>query len=184
MPTGQYAAYCARLASEDKHHDALSEMAPVLRIPYGIRARFEVSGLGRGQHTVDWHIQKTGARPIILDVKRRIFDLLKQMDQSLDGAVPAPDHDASKLFRSVQDKLLAVDRLSMLQGAWIHTEIKQEECALLAAFAALDRSKVQFAVLGSFERDVCVLSHVPEDAEEILETLALTRSSRFTFRGG
>jgi hypothetical protein len=66
----------------------------------------------------------------------------------------------------------------------MHTEIKQEERALQSAFAALDPSKVQFAILGSFERDVCVLSHVPEDAEEILETLALARSSRFTFRGG
>ena len=184
MPADQFQVYCARLASEGKHHDALSEMAPVLHMPYGVPARFEVQGLGKGQHTIDWHIQKPGTRPILIDVKRRIFDLVKQMDQPLAGAAPPPDHDASMLFRSVEEKFLAVDRLSMLQGAWIHTEIKQEERALQAAFAALDPSKVQFAILGSFERDVCVLSHVPEDAEEILETLALARSSRLTFRGG
>jgi hypothetical protein len=115
-------------------------------------------------------------------VKRRIFDLLKQMDQPFDGAVPAPDHDASMLFRSVEVKLLAVDRRSTLQGAWIHTEIKQEEGALQAAFAALDPSKFHFVILGDFERNVHVLSHFPEDADEILETLALVRSNRYTFR--
>jgi hypothetical protein len=183
MLADQYAAYCARLASESKHHDALSEMAPILHIPYGTPARFEVPGLGKGNHTIDWHIQKPGTRPILLDVKRRIFDLVKQMDQPLHGTV-APDHDASMLFRSVEDKLLTVDRRSTLQGTWIHTEIKQEECALQAAFAALDPGKVHFAILGDFERNVHVLSHVPEESEEILETLALARSTRFTFRGG
>jgi hypothetical protein len=88
MPANQYAVYCARLANEGKHHDALSEMGPVLHIPYGVPARFEVPGLGKGQHTIDWHIQKPGARPILLDVKRRIFDLVKQMDQPSTARYP------------------------------------------------------------------------------------------------
>lgn len=75
MAADQYANYCVRLANNDKHHDALSEMASVLHMPYEIPAHFEVSGLGKGNHTIDWHIQKPGARPILIDVKRRIFDL-------------------------------------------------------------------------------------------------------------
>ena len=72
--------------------------------------------------------------------------------------------------------------LSMaVQGAWIATDIKQDESALEASFRALDPEKVHFAVLGDFEPDAHVLVRRPRDLEYIRNVFALSPSTRFTF---
>lgn len=178
----QYADYGRRLANGDKHREYLAEMAPVMRMEPSTRTTFEVPGLGSGNRTVDWHIEPPGGRPILCDVKSRVFDLLHQMDQPLGGPeAPPPDHAVPLLFRSIESKFLSADPNARLQGAWIATDIKQEESQLEASFRALDAGRVHFAVLGDFEPDAHVLVRRAEDLEYIRRVFALLPSTRFTF---
>jgi hypothetical protein len=181
LPPEKLAAYLALLARPGKHPDHLAEMFPVLRIAPGLRVRHEVAGFGQGNRTVDWVIGPVEQRPVILDVKRRLADFFGQMEQiAAEGAVP-PEHDVTLLFRSVEGKFQASDPADRLQGAWIVTDIKQEQAELHAAFDGLDPAKVHFAILGDKEPDVYLLIRRPEDRQFIIELLGLTESDRFIF---
>ena len=66
---------------------------------------------------------------------------------------PEPDHDPALLFRSIEHKFKAADPDHCLQGAWIVTDIAQNESRLLKSFLGLDGAKVHFAVLGDWRAD-------------------------------
>ncbi len=90
-------------------------------------------------------------------MKSRFRDLLESIDRlesgerDSDGTAPAPVHNVSLLFQSIEQKYTSTNPALQLQGAWIVTDLKQEESELNAAFDALDRSKVHFAILGDLE---------------------------------
>jgi hypothetical protein len=121
----------------------------------------------------------------MFDVKRRVADFIQQADRFGDDASGRasrpPDHDPAILFRSVEKKLSSNDPASSLQGVWISTEIKQDAVELLAAFEALDKMKVHFAILGDWEKDIYVLVRRPEDRQFLLDLFGSTESTRFTF---
>jgi hypothetical protein len=184
LDNGKRQEYLARLAEPPKHQDALCEMAPIIRVDPSVPAEFEVAGLSDGNQTIDWVLGPVGGRKVVFDVKRRVADFIKQADQfggDASGTARPPDHDPAILFRSVENKLPSNDPASSLQGVWINTEIKQDAAKLLAAFEALDKAKVHFAILGDWKNDVYVLVRRPEDRQFLLDLFGSTESTRFTF---
>lgn len=181
VPAAKQPPYFARLADRGAHWTTLSEMMPGARLNARATADFEVPGLGAGNRTVDWEIEFAGRR-IILDVKSRFTDLLKQAQRKDDkGFMPEPDHDPTLLFRSVEGKFLDADPDTALQGAWITTHIKQNRALLEKAFSSLPADKVHFAIFGDWEADVHILARREEDRTFLLEAFTATESSRFTY---
>ena len=175
--------YLRRLADPNKHKDVLVEMIPACAVPAEIHMDFEVPGLGTGDRTVDWSIGPHANRTVLLDVKNRVVDLIAIMGDLKDEDPSAPpDHDPALLFRSVDQKLIAADPDSRLQGVWVVTNIKQDEDRLQGAFAELDQSKVHFAILGDWKPDAHVLVQREQDRKYLLELFQLQQSTRFTFK--
>jgi hypothetical protein len=134
-------AYIALIDDIERHLIHLVEMFPMLRVHPGILADHEVSGLGAGNRTVDWAIGSAFERRVLIDVKRRFADFYGQMEGvAVDGGA-APQHDVGLLFRSVEGKFLPKNPVEQLQGAWIVTDIQQEETELRAAFDALNKKR-------------------------------------------
>ncbi|HYC35352.1 MAG TPA: hypothetical protein VEC19_02950 [Usitatibacter sp.] len=178
----QREAFLNRLAVAAMHRIALAEMIPGRRTASDVPMDFEVVGMGAGNTTIDWHVRPVGQRPVLLDVKRRTTDFLQQMEMHQGGPeVQPPAHDAALMFRSVEQKFRPADPDQILQGAWIVTDIKQQEGRLNDAFAALDSAKVHFAVLGDWEPDGCLLVKRQLDREYLSALLRIEASARFTF---
>ncbi len=97
------------------------------------------------------------------------------------GTAPEPTHDAALMLRSIQEKFRSNNPATCLQGAWITTEIAQNEPELRATFDALDPAKVHFVILGDDKADAYVLARNPAVEAFVREILGLTPSSRFTF---
>jgi hypothetical protein len=95
-----------------------------------------------------------------------------------------PIHDPAKLFRSVEAKFLPADPNTHLHGAWICTDIKQNEEVLLQAFMGMSEDRVHFVILVDWEDDVYVLVRRPEDYQFLLHLFRAVPSERFTFRSG
>jgi len=178
LPDEKKSKYFGLLVDQRKHQEFLAEMFPMLRVNYEITADHEVAGLGVGNRTVDWVIGPDANRRVFLDVKRRLTDFISHM--STDGKTP-PSHDVALLFRSVEGKFLPANPESTLQGAWVMTDIKQNEAALRAAFDTLEPAKVHFAILGDAERDVYLLTRRPEDRDFLTGLLGVTEGTRFVF---
>jgi len=183
IPENKRGTYLAELADPKKHQNKLVEMIPVAKVGSNAPVDFEVSGLGAGNRTVDWVIGPQDGRAVLLDVKRRTTDFIKQTER-IDTAkvAPEPSHDSELLFRCVEQKFLPADPDLQLQGAWIVTDIKQEENQLLQAFATLDASKVHFAILGDWKSDVYVLSRRDIDRQFLLKIFRIYSSNRFIFQ--
>lgn len=182
VPEGKRAAYLQVLADPHKHPQTLVEMAPATKINDGISLDLEVAGLGNGNRTVDWVIGPQKGRTVLCDVKKRTKDFLLQFEQLGHASeAPEPNHDPALLFRNVEEKFGPNDPGQCLQGAWIFTDIAQDEDRLLDAFSALDGSKVHFAVLGDWLPDAYVLARSPEDKEYIQCLFGLMDSTRFVF---
>lgn len=175
--------YLAQLAALKKHQDKLVEMIPADKVGFTAKMEFEVSGLGAGNRSVDWVIRTQDDRTVLLDVKRRTADFIRQAEGiDAENAAPEPDHDPALLFRSVEQKFLSAEPDARLQGAWIVTDIKQEEDQLVRAFTALDARKVHFAILGDWKPDVYVLARRDVDRQYLLNLFRADSSTRFTFR--
>lgn len=177
LTDGKRAAYLGSLDNQRKHQEFLAEMFPMLRLDQAVLADHEVAGLGVGNRTVDWAIGPTAGRRVLLDVKRQLTDFLQM---SAGGNTP-PEHDVSLLFRSVEGKFLPADPGSILQGAWVMTDIKQDEAKLRAAFEALDAAKVHFAILGDDKQDVYLLTRRQQDRDFLLSLFGMTEGTRFVF---
>ena len=174
--------FMSRLANPGMHQATLVEMIPANRVAPTTLMNFEVVGLGVGNRTVDWVVRAQDGRTVLLDVKSRSADFLQQAERMTEeGELPAPDHDAALLFRSVEDKYLAADPEAQLQGAWISTQIKQNDQLLNQAFNALDATKVHFAVFGDWEPDLHVLVRRDCDREYLLNLFRAVSSSRFVY---
>ena len=182
LPEDKRAIYLKRLADPVKHQETLVEMIPAHKVDPAVPMEFEVAGLGAGGHTIDWAIRPEADRSILLDVKRRITDFIQQAERiANEGVALDPDHDHALLFRSVEQKFVAVDPISQLQGAWVFTDIKQEEELLALAFGELDPEKVHFVILGDWKADIHVLARREEDRQYLLGLFRSEPSSRFTF---
>ncbi|GLR92514.1 hypothetical protein GCM10007858_01330 [Bradyrhizobium liaoningense] len=181
LPEQKRTAYLPLLADEAKHQEYLAEMLPMLRVSDAIPAEHEVTGLGAGNRTVDWVLGAAGTRRILFDVKRRFADFYSQMTDAVLTSGAPPAHDVQLLFRSVEPKFLAADPDNRLQGAWIVTDIKQDETELRTGFDALDPAKVHFAILGDAQSDMYILTRRPEDIPHLLSVFGASQSNRFVF---
>jgi hypothetical protein len=182
VPESKRGAYLQSLADPHRHPQTLVEMAPGARTPEEIPVDFEVPGVGNGNRTIDWLLGPREGRTVLCDVKRRTKDFLIQFAQIGDSKeAPEPSHDPALLFRSVEHKFNSADPDTHLQGAWIFTDIAQNEARLQEAFSGLDKTKVHFAILGDWLPDAYVLSRRPEDGQFLRQLFALAESSRFTF---
>lgn len=178
------ANYLKRLANPNTHQTTLVEMAPAHKVSPDVPLEFEIAGFGAGNRTVDWVITPDDGRTVMLDVKRRTVDFIRQAElMGGEGAVPEPDHDPALLFRSVEDKFVLADPDIQLQGVWIFTDIKQNEEFLQNTFAALDTGKVHFAIFGDWKPDAYVLVQRDEDRQYLLGLFHVEPSIRFTFNG-
>lgn len=177
------ATYLAQLAIPEKHQDKLVEMIPADKVGFAAKIEFEVAGMGTGNRTVDWVIRSQDERTVLIDVKRRTTDFIRQAEGiGSENAAPEPDHDPALLFRSVEQKFLTAEPDEQLQGAWIVTDIKQDEDQLVRAFIALDARKVHFAIFGDWKPDVFVLARRDVDRQYLLNLFLVHSSNRFTFR--
>ena len=180
------ARYLSRLATPEKHEATLVEFVPVLRLPSDVAVDAEFR-TGVGNRDVDWRIRNPNGPPVLIDVKKRSRDLLEmverlaQGERDPDGTAPAPAHDASILFRSIEQKLQTNAPECQLQGAWIVTDVKQENEEIVNAFEALDPQKVHFAVLGGWKPGVAVLSQREEDAAILMALFREQPSNRHFF---
>ena len=139
LPATKRSAYLQRLADSDAHQATLVEMIPAYKVAADISMEFEVSGLGVGNRTLDWVIGPYDNRTLLLDVKRRSTDFIQQAEQMIaNEADQQPNHDPALLFRSLEEKFVSSDPDARLQGAWIFTDIKQDEERLRAAFLELN----------------------------------------------
>lgn len=178
--------YFMRLADPDKHGDYLAEFMPVLRLSHDTITDFEVP-TGVGNSNVDWRITNAKGRPVLIDVKRRIWDLLEAMERldagERDAAERGPDptHNAKLLFRSIENKFDHKDPAIQLQGIWVATELQQEEAELNLAFNNLDHLKVHFAVLGDWDPGIKLLVRREEDRQFLLGLFREEATDRFSF---
>ncbi len=176
--------YLARLADSRKHQDVLVEMIPADKVGSVIPVEFEVTGVGAGNCTVDWLIGHPSGRIILLDVKRRVFDFIRHVQETAANvAEPEPDHDPTLLFRSVERKFKSTNPDLCLQGVWLVTHIAQNEDRVFSAFSELDASKVHFAILGDWKPDAYVLARRDEDREYLKSVFRLQSSARFSYKG-
>ena len=173
------ARYLQRLANPSKHQDALAEMYPVLRVASSVPVFFEVVGRADGNRTIDWLIEPPSGRPVLIEVKRRMADVIEAMDRV--DLVKPPRHDPALLFRSLESKFLPAHTRNVLQGAWIVTDVKQSEKELKRAFNNLDPDKVHFYVLGDTRRDVYIFTRSDNDKTYIKNTFNIIDSRRFTY---
>lgn len=175
--------YLKRLADPSKHQATLVEMIPGYKVDSAVAIQFEVAGQGVGNQTIDWVIGPHSGQTVLLDVKRRTTDFIKQTERIGGGSVaPEPDHDPALLFRSVEEKLAPADPDLQLQGVWVITDIKQNEKRLSTAFAALSSSKVHFAILGDWKPDAYVLVRRADDERYLRDLFHIEKSARFTFK--
>lgn len=182
----QRTKYLKRLADPEKHGDYLAEFLPVLRLSLDTAAEFEVP-TGEGNRNADWRISYPLGRPVLIDVKRRMRDLLEAMkrvdagEKGPSGMGPDPVHDVSVLFRSIENKYSRQDPARQLQGIWVVTEVQQENSELNMAFDTVDHMKVHFAVLGDWDPGIKLLVRREEDYQYLLDIFHEVASDRFSF---
>jgi hypothetical protein len=181
LPPEKLAAYLALISNPGKHQEYLAEMFPMFRVDAAIPAEHEAGSMGAGNRTIDWLVGPVDGRRVLFDVKRRFVDFIALMDGLSADEAAAPGHDVGLLFRSVEGKFQHSNPDQLLQGAWIVTDIKQDEAELGGAFAALDAGKVHFAILGDAKADVHVITRRPEDRGFLLRLFQATASTRFVF---
>jgi len=181
----QLLGWLERLAVPAKHLDVLSEMRPIIKLREGTSARFEVVGHGMGNKTIDWFVEPTRGRPVLMDVKNRRRSLIDHMTQILPGIqagqeMIVPDApDPSDLFRDTVEKFLQVDRSVCLQGVWVHPSIKEDRRKLRDYFAGLDEFRVHFTILADWADDATILVRDCADAEYLMAVFSLEASDRF-----
>jgi hypothetical protein len=181
--------YLLRLADPINHQNFLIEFAPILRVDPSVKVEYEVIGFSERNNTVDWLIRSEPV-PVLLEVKKRIRDVIEAFvriqhgEKDPDGTAPAPIHDPSLLFTSVDTKFMQRSPSEMIQAVWVATTLQQEESELQAAFAKIDPSRVHLAILGDWANDVYVLANDTKAKESVLELLHLRESRRAVFRRG
>ncbi len=174
LDEAQRESYMARLSVRQQHEIVLAEFIPIIRLPTDVVTDFEFK-TGSGHRDVDWRLRRGTHPPVLLDVKRRIEDLLSTMERTLvgerreDGRAPQPAHDPSLLFRSIADKFHPCSPDAQLQGGWVYTALKQERDEVVRAFDALDGERVHFVILGGWQRGVLVLAKREKDVSALLD---------------
>lgn len=112
--------YLERLVDPSKHQATLVEMIPGYKVDSTVAVQFEVPGQGAGNRTIDWVIGPRSGRTVLLDVKRRTTDFIKQTEGGGESVAPEPDHDPALLFRSVEEKFESADTASRGLGYHRH----------------------------------------------------------------
>lgn len=188
LTSTQLTRFIDRLSDPAKHGNVLIEMLPALRLHSNVTAEFEVLGYGSGNRMIDWLISPSDGPPVLIEVKHRQRDTVEYFDRLSSrprgAALLAPEHDTDLLFQSLESKFLHRRPTDIIQGAWIHVSIKQEEGELRASFDKLDPELIHFAILGSWQEDVFLLARSGVDREGLLALLGRKESDRFVFQRG
>jgi hypothetical protein len=185
LSRAQLLKFLERLSDRAKHSDVLFEMRPVRDINDGLRASYEVPGLGMGNTTCDWQV-KGKLINIVFDVKNRRKSLVEHMRQLIPdlnrGAsetLPTAPNPAD-LFKSVEHKFRKRCYVLQLQGVWIRSDIKEDEERLRAYFNNdLNRRKIHFAILSDWENDAYTLARNGIIKHLLKRVFGLSESKRF-----
>lgn len=164
LTRSQLLGFVKRLEDKAKHPDVLFEMRPLLYLSKGFSPRFEVSGFGDENKTLDWSIKGKGIQ-LVFDVKNRSRSLIKHLEHTIpsmnkgEEKLDSPPPDPKFLFRDVEKKLVEVYPLRRIQGVWIHTDIKEKEDDLISYFRKkLDKKKTHFVILSDWKADGYILT--------------------------
>lgn len=185
LKRGQLLKFLERLSSKAKHCDVLFEMRPMKDVKETLKANYEVTGKGTGNTTCDWQV-KGNLINIVFDVKNRTKSVLEQMKQIIPNlnrgaanvfpSAPNPED----LFKSVENKLKERCYLVQMQGAWIHSDIKEHEDTLTRYFKkTLNRKKVHFAIISDWGNDAFMLARNALIKIILKKVFHLTESKRF-----
>jgi hypothetical protein len=181
----QLIAYRERLSQADKHAAAIFEMRPLKNIKRGLRVRYEVTGMGQGRTSLDWHVKGKGLN-IAFDVKYRIKPLLDHLKQTIppmnigaaEATVSAPNPE--DLFRGTDAKFKHKCFLWQQQGLWVFTDIQEDEERLKSYFKnTLNRKKIHFVIISDWKDDVYILARNRSISRKLKRTFHLTESKRF-----
>lgn len=181
------ADYLLRLADPRKHDDMLIEFAPILRLDEETAVVYEVTGQSPESRKIDWKIVGSDGFSILLEVKNRIADLIRSFhrieagESRPDGTAPEPDHNTDLLFKSIEKKFLPGDPTHMPQGAWIHSGLQQDRVEVERSFQKLDPTKVHFAILGSWDSEIHLMSRGELPRTKIIELLHVREGGRLVF---
>jgi len=185
LKPAQLETFLQRLTDKGKHSDVLFEMRPIIDVKPSLQMNYEVSGFGIGNTTCDWQV-KGAAVNIVFDVKNRTKPFLEHMNQIIPGLNGGADNckpsapNPEDLFKSVENKLKEKCYLTQMQGAWIHSDIKEHEDKLTLYFKkTLSSRKVHFAILSDWKNDAFILSRNLVIKKILKKTFGLTESKRF-----
>jgi len=184
----QLLGFLERLSIKDKHYEVLVEMRPIKDIRETLKVYYEILGKGVGNTTCDWHI-KGSLINIVFDVKNRTKSLVDHMEEiipdlnrgaaSVIPSAPNPED----LFKSVENKLKKMCYLLQIQGAWIHSDIKEHEDSLTLYFnKTLNHKKVHFAILSDWKNDAYILARNWFIKLILKKVFHLVESKRFVTR--
>jgi hypothetical protein len=185
LALSEFTNYLTRLADPKKHADMLFEFAPILRLAPSTTVKHEVTGESPENRTIDWRIDGKNGLSLLLEVKRRATDLIQSLERiEVDESAAAliPSHDPGLLFRSVEAKFLSRSPDDMLQGVWIGSALKQEDTELEASFKHMDQTKLHFAILGSYDGPVHLISRKDVPWDDILQLLAVQEGGDLVFQ--
>lgn len=178
--------YLERLANPKEHERVLVEFIPMLRLVDAENVKVEFGfRTGAGNRDVDWRFVDRDGRILLVEVKRRMADLRQQLERSGrrdDHSIATPEHEASIMFRKIEEKFCEVAPDIQLQGVWIVTELQQEESEFSSAFAGLNARKVHFAVIGDWAGGIALLTRREQDRGTILGFFGAETADRYFFK--
>jgi len=179
--------YLTRTTDPVKHADMLSEFTPILQLETSTKVEYEVTEHSPGNRRVDWLIMGQDGFGLLLEVKLRKADLIRGLERiqmgylTKEGKGPVPDHDHDLLFKSVEEKFLSKPLGQIVQGVWIHTPLKQERCELEQSFMRMDPNKVHFAIIGSWDRRVHLITREGVQRCRVLHLLQVQEEGGLVF---
>lgn len=188
LPQTVFADYLSRLENPTKHTDMLFEFAPVLRLDSTTTAKYEVTGDSPGNKRIDWKIGGQDGFAVLLEVKNREADFIQSVERiqagerTPGGTIPAPDHDTDLLFKSVEAKFLPRPPDRIPQGVWIGSALMQEVRELEKSFLRLDPTKVHFAILGTWDGAVHLITRDGVPRDKIVRLLQVCEVDRLVFK--
>jgi len=176
------------ISDPNNHQDFLFEMRPVIYLKKGLNPKYESESNCAQNKNVDWEVGG-GEYTILLEVKNRIGStaehleyidkMLSELSSGVDPENIAPPEapNSEKLFKSIEYKFNNQENTNVLQGAWINTGMKEDKKSLHSCFKALDKRKIQFAIIAGWGKRAYILSVNEACKKTILEYFDLIESS-------
>jgi len=177
--------FIQKLGNQAKHMDALGELAPLCRIKDNVKVGYEVDGYGSKK--IDWLFTPPTGTPILLEVKYRLKDLIK----SLDNTKLSQDPNEQKitnihlnpewLFKNTEDKFPSQQPTEILQGIWIHNLLAQKLSEFTKYFELIDNTKIHFIILCRWRDEGYFLCRDSVNKQYLKMFFDLKESNRFIY---